>query len=82
MQKGRPVEFPDPNDRSANKPHTFVERDDVLSIYNQEHPGNKARNVSESVKSWFEEEALKLEWSSVTFVDSNAVLKANVTINK
>ncbi|MDA8119002.1 MAG: hypothetical protein M0Z85_02915 [Gammaproteobacteria bacterium] len=82
MRQGRPVEFPDVNHRSVYKPHVLVERDDVLAIYNQEHQDSQVKNVSENVKTWFIEEAHKNGWSTATFVESNAVLGAEVTVNK
>ena len=82
MRQGRPVGFPDVNYRSVCKPHVIVEREDVLAIYNQEHQGSEVKNVSENVKIWFIEEAHKNGWSTATFVDSNAVLGAEVTVNK
>ncbi|WP_145963951.1 hypothetical protein [Chromobacterium phragmitis] len=77
---GRPYEFPDPKDQSVNNPHRLVEREAVLALFNQANPENTYTNVSETVRSWFEAEAKKYKWTSVTFVDQAAVLVATVTL--
>ena len=81
MTIGRPFEFPNPDDRSVNEPHVIVERPQILGLYNQAHPGEDAKKVSETVKNWFIAEALKLRWNSAKFVDSYAVLEASVVVN-
>lgn len=75
----RLYEFPDPKDQSVNNPHRLVERDVVLALYNQAN-NSGSKNVSESVRSWFEKEAKKLSWISVQFVDQAAVLIATVKL--
>ena len=77
---GRPYEFPDPKDQSVNNPHRLVEREVVLALYNQENSGKTYTNVSETVRAWFEAEAKKHGWTSVTFVDQAAVLVATVKL--
>lgn len=77
---GRPYEFPDPKDQSVNNPHRLVEREVVLALYNQANPGNTYANVAEAVRNWFEAEARRQGWTSVTFVDQAAVLVATVTL--
>lgn len=82
MSQGRPFEFPDPNDRSVNSPHVIVERNAILGLFNQANPSNPASNVSETVRKWFEQEALARGWTRVMFPNPNtAVLEANVSIS-
>ncbi|WP_156500052.1 hypothetical protein [Ectothiorhodospira sp. BSL-9] len=82
MTQGRPFEFPDPNDRSVNNPHVIVERNAILGLYNQANPSNQASNVSESVRKWFEQEAMARGWAKVMFPNQNtAVLEANVAVS-
>lgn len=79
--RGRPYEFEDPNDRSVNKPHVYVERAEILGLYNQAHPTDPATNLSDTVRTWFEEEARRLGWSEITFVGNGAVLAAAVRLD-
>jgi hypothetical protein len=77
---GRPYEFPSPNDRSVNNPHTTVERDHILGLYNQSHPNDQAKNLSDTVRNWFRQEADSLGWKTVSFVDDIAILGAIVNL--
>lgn len=77
--RGRPFVMPDPDDRSPNQPHTIVERQAVLGLFNQSHPGAEAQNVTQNVRDWFETEAKAEGWAEIIWVDNNtAMLKANV----
>ena len=81
MAIGRPTEFPDPNDRSPSNPHVLIERDALINLYNQANPDKPAKNVSESVRDWFDKEAKARGWSNVMFPTQNtAVLEANVVL--
>jgi len=79
---GRPFELPDPNDRSPNEQHTKLERREILGLYNQANTGADAKNVSEVVKTWLIQEGNKNGWNSVNFVESTAILGANVILQK
>lgn len=86
MAKGRPVEFPDPKDRSVNWSSVLVEPKDILALYNQANPNEQYENYAEAVRSWFESEAKNRGWSEVDFIGGpgdlrNAVLKANVRLD-
>jgi len=75
---------PVPEDRSVNAPTTIVSGAQVLGLYNQdeEHKDDKRERVNDNVKSWFREKMIQLGWSEVTFSGNQAILKANVTINR
>lgn len=78
----RPYDFPDPRDRSVNNPHLLLERDPVVGLYNQD-PGNAAQQatyLSDTVRQWFIQAALQRGWASVNFVDTTAILSANVQL--
>ena len=77
---GRPFEFPDPNDRSVNEPHVKLERREILGLYNQANPDADAKNVSDTVKSWLVDEGKRQGFSSIQFVESTAILGANVKV--
>lgn len=82
---GRPVEFPDPKDRSVNHSSVLVEAGDVLALYNQANPEAPYSNYAEAVRSWFAAEAQTRGWSDVDFIGQpgdfrSAVLKANVRL--
>ena len=79
---GRPYEFPSPNDRSVNNPHITVERDSVLGLYNQSNQGEPAKNLSETVRSWFKKEAYSLGWNKTDFIEDTAILGAKVSISQ
>jgi hypothetical protein len=71
----RRYEWPDPKDRSPNHPYTLLEREAVIDLYRQGTGDEGVRNLTESIKKWFEEEAKKRGWDSVTWVEQCAVLK-------
>ena len=77
---GRPFEFPDPNDRSVNEPHEKLERREILGLSNQANPGADAKNVSDTVKTWLTDEGKRRGFNSVQFVESTAILGANVKV--
>ncbi|MCX7069357.1 MAG: hypothetical protein NTW85_16945 [Methylococcales bacterium] len=73
MPVGRPFEFPVPEDRTINHPHTILESREILGLYNQGNNTN-AQRVVESVQIWLEEEAKKIGWETVIFVEGQAIL--------
>lgn len=78
----RPYVFPDPKDRSPNNSHISLDRNTVLSLYNQE-TSMAAERVTEAIKSWFNDKATELGWSEVRFsTDSTAILTAKVVLQK
>lgn len=78
MPKGRPYEFPDPDDRSANEPAIIVKAPHILGLYNQAHPEEQPMiRVAQSVQDWFEQEALKEHWSSAEFAGNECILRNN-----
>ena len=70
----RPYEFPDVNDRSPNAPSTIVDDTKVLALYNQEHPTEKAKYVSETVRTWFLKAAKEKKWPSASFHGNQCVM--------
>ncbi|WP_201215266.1 hypothetical protein [Halochromatium roseum] len=71
---GRRYEWPDPKDRSPNQPHILLEREAVLDLY-QKDTGDDAKNLTEKVRDWFEDNAKRRDWDDVTWADQTAVLK-------
>ena len=74
MSRGRPYEWPDPKDRSPNNPQVLVPAEQVRSLYNQE-TDQKAKNVSETVRTQFEKYAKDAGWEEVEWASNTAVLK-------
>lgn len=70
---GRPYEFPDPDDRSANDPSIAVQPKQVLGLYNQTHNEGRQK-VNDTVKSWFISEAKDLGWPDATFAGNSCIL--------
>lgn len=75
MAKGRPFEFPDPDDRSANEPAIIVKVPQILGLYNQAHPEEPMSRVVQSVQDWFVQEARKENWSNAEFAGSECILR-------
>lgn len=76
MAKGRPFEFPDPNDRSANEPAIIVKVPQILGLYNQAHSDEVPMSrVVQRVQDWFMEEAKVEKWDSAEFAGSECILK-------
>lgn len=72
----RHFEFPVPEDRSINKPHTTLESREILGLYNQRHDAD-AKRIGDSVKNWLEQEAKSLGWETVTVSEGVAILGVN-----
>lgn len=70
-------QFPDPDDRSINNPSTIADSDRVLNLYNQEN-GEDRERVTDSVKTWFTEQALANGWSDADFHGSGCVLSVDL----
>lgn len=82
MSKGRPYEFPDPDDRSANEPAIIVKVPQILGLYNQAHSDDEPMlRVVQSVQDWFVEESKKESWDKAEFAGSECILR-NETIMK
>lgn len=79
---GRPYVFPDPLDRSPNHPSIIVKPADVLGNYNRAHRDDKRERVTDPVKNWFVQEALKQGWKAAKFHGSDCVLDADVKLVK
>lgn len=77
MPKGRPFEFPDPDDRSANEPAIIVKAVQILGLYNQAHPDEPMSRVVQSVQDWFVQESYNEHWSSVEFAGNECILRNN-----
>lgn len=78
----RPFVFPDPNDRSINQPSVIVSQQQVLGLYNQNHPGEKREKVTDVVKNWFVDESANQNWSSATFHGNQCALAVDLEIKK
>lgn len=65
---GRHLNFPDPGDRSANEPTTACSAERMVKLYNQAKGGD-AKNVSKTVREWFEAEAKSRGWVGIHFMN-------------
>lgn len=74
----RPRVLPDPDDRSVNNPSVIVDPVDVLGYYNQQ-VGEDRERVTDSVKEWYKQEAIKQGWDSAEFHGNQCVLTASVS---
>ena len=73
----RPFVFPDPNDRSPNNPSVIVSSTQVLGIYNQSS-GEKMKNVTEKVQTWFCEQAHTYMWDDAKFSGNQCILTVDL----
>jgi hypothetical protein len=73
----RRYEFQDPNDRSPNSPGVMASSTRILALFNQhqQDPKDKADNVSQRVRDWFQKECLHRGWSSVEWVGNESLLR-------
>ncbi len=71
----RRYEFLDPGDRSPNAPGVMASSTRVKALFNQAHPQEKAENVSQRVRDWFENANLERGWSQVEWVGNEALLR-------
>ncbi|MNJ59386.1 hypothetical protein D3C77_550680 [compost metagenome] len=78
--KGRPFEFPDPNDCSPNSPSVITKADKVLGLYNRANPKDKREKVTDPVRTWFLDRAGEEGWSNAEFHGSDCLLKAKVVL--
>ncbi len=74
-RQGRPIKFPDPDDRSKNQPTYVLERGDVLNLYNQENSGEEAKRVVKSVQDWFTDRAKQEGWDDIDFHEGKCILR-------
>lgn len=77
MAKGRPFVFPDPNDMTPNNPGMIINSEQILGLYNQEHPKDQMQRVVTKVRSWFEEQAISEQWDEVKFAGNQCLLQNN-----
>jgi hypothetical protein len=78
----RPFLFPDPKDRSINEPTLVVSQVQVIGNFNHAHPEDSREKVTDPVKAWFKEEALKAGWKNAEFHGSQCVLTAELVLKK
>ena len=76
----RRYDFPDPRERSPKFPSVIIEPEQVLDLYNQEHPDSEYANVSETVRAWFISAALSRGWAAAEFHGQQCLLRANVQL--
>jgi hypothetical protein len=71
----RRYEHLDPNDRSPNSPGVMASSTRIKALFNQANPQDKADNVSQRVREWFEAESLNQGWDQVEWVGNEALLR-------
>jgi len=78
----RPFNFPTPQGVTIGNPTMFVTADNAIRIYNQDTDNSPASKFSQSVKTWFTQEAYAVGWSKVDVSGDNAglMLEATVTL--
>lgn len=64
---GPRIKFPDPKERSENKPVVLCPAERVLALYNQD-TGKNAKRISKNVREWFFKYAHQEGWDGVHFV--------------
>ncbi|BAQ82449.1 uncharacterized protein PST29_4560 [Pseudomonas sp. St29] len=79
---GRPFEFPDPSDCSPNSPTVIAKANQVLGNYNRANPTDKRQKVTDPVRNWFNDQALKEGWKTAEFHGSDCLLTADVVLRK
>lgn len=77
----RPFVFPDVNDRSINSPSVIVSPQQVLGNFNQANQENRVQ-VTDTVKTWFVDEAKKQGWTDAVFHGNQCALSVKLTIVK
>ena len=70
----KPLQFPDPNDRSFNEPRVIMNPKDILKLYIQES-GTKQERVTAPVRDWFVKRAKDYGWDNADFTGSQCTLE-------
>ena len=71
----RRYEHLDPNDRSPNAPGVMASSTRIKALFNQANPQDRAENISQRVRDWFEETSKERGWSQVEWVGNEALLR-------
>jgi hypothetical protein len=74
----RSFQFPDVNDRTANSPVFLVSPEQVIGFYNQENKDLKITRITDWVKNWYIEQAIKRGWNEAKFTGNQCLLIAKV----
>lgn len=72
--------FPIPEDRSINRPSVLLSPNQILGLYNQEHPKAKVVQIDTTVKLWISDTAKELRWVECRFSGNQCVLIANIVL--
>jgi len=75
LHMGRPYEMPDPDNVTPANPKTVVEINQTLGLYNQEHREAQMQNLTDKVKEWFKDQAIKAGWNHAEFVENICILE-------
>lgn len=78
----RRYEHLDPNDRSPNAPAVIASSTRIKALFNQANPQERAENISQSVRDWFDSASMERGWSKVEWVGSEALLRKDFTSDK
>lgn len=78
---GRPFNFPTPQGVTIGNPTMFVPADLAVSLYNQDSDNKEAKNFSQSVKTWFVEQAYAVGWSHAGVPGDNTGVMLQATVN-
>ena len=78
----RRYEHLDPNDRSPNSPGVIASSTRIKALFNQAHPQDKADNVSQRVREWFESASKQCGWNGVEWVGNEALLRKTFASNE
>lgn len=77
---GRPFNFPTPQSVTIGNPTMFVPADLAISLYNQDSDNQVAKKFSQSVKSWFVEQAYAVGWSHAGLPGDNSGILLQATV--
>jgi len=66
--------FPDVQDRTKNEPVCLVSPTQILGNYNQANPGKPQVSMKDNVRTWFQNEAYRLGWTTVEFRGNQCLL--------
>lgn len=78
----RRYEHLDPNDRSPNSPGVMASSTRIKALFNQTYPQDRADNVSQRVREWFEIESKQRGWNGVEWVGNEALLRKTFASNE
>ncbi|MBX8498965.1 hypothetical protein K5D34_02915 [Pseudomonas cichorii] len=77
---GRPFNFPTPQGVTIGNPTMFVTAELAVNLYNQDSDHQEAKNFSQSVKSWFIQEAYAVGWSNAAVTGDNSGILLGATV--